>query len=36
MTEVTTLTLKNLLVPSKSVEVEYPGFPDFKINASVV
>ncbi len=33
MTEVTTLTLKNLLVPSKSVEVEYPGFPDFKINA---
>lgn len=24
--------LKNLLVPSKSVEVEYPGLPDFKIS----
>lgn len=31
MAEVT-LSLKNLLVPSKSVEVEYPGFNGFKIN----
>lgn len=31
MAEVT-LSLKNLLVPSKSVEVEYPGFDGFKIN----
>lgn len=30
----TALTLKSLLVPSKSVEVEYPGLPDFKINVS--
>lgn len=28
----TQLSLKNLLVPSKAVEVEYPGMPDFKIN----
>lgn len=27
----TTLSLKNLLVPSKSIEVEYPGMPGFKI-----
>lgn len=27
----TTLSLKNLLVPSKALEVEYPGMPDFKI-----
>lgn len=27
-----TLSLKALLVPSKSVEVEYPGFNGFKIN----
>jgi hypothetical protein len=25
------ISLKNLLVPSKSLEVEYPGMPDFKI-----
>lgn len=30
----TTISLKSLLVPSKSVEVEYPGFPGFKINVS--
>lgn len=30
----TTLSLKTLLVPSKAVEVEYPGMPDFKINLS--
>jgi hypothetical protein len=28
------LSLKTLLVPSKSVEVEYPGMPGFKINLS--
>lgn len=27
----TQLSLKTLLVPSKSLEVEYPGLPDFKI-----
>jgi len=27
------VSLKALLVPSKTVEVEYPGFPDFKISA---
>lgn len=27
-----TLSLKSLLVPSKSVEVEYPGMPGFKVN----
>lgn len=27
-----TLSLKSLLVPSKSVEVEYPGMPGFVIN----
>jgi len=26
------LSLKTLLVPSKALEVEYPGMPDFKIN----
>jgi len=26
-----TLSLKTLLVPSKTVEVEYPGMPDFKL-----
>lgn len=30
----TTISLKSLLVPSKSVEVEYPGMPDFKLNIS--
>jgi len=25
------ISLKSLLVPSKTVEVEYPGFPDFNI-----
>jgi hypothetical protein len=29
-----TILLKNLLVPSKAVEVEYPGMPDFKIDLS--
>jgi len=28
----TTLSLKSLLVPSKSLEVEYPGMPDFKVS----
>jgi hypothetical protein len=27
-----TLSLKSLLVPSKSVEVEYPGMPGFLVN----
>lgn len=27
-----TLSLKSLLVPSKSVEVEYPGMPGFKLD----
>lgn len=30
----TTLSLKSLLVPSKDLEVEYPGMPDFKIQLS--
>lgn len=33
-TTLNSLSLKTLLVPSKSVEVEYPGFPGFKINVS--
>lgn len=28
------LSLKSLLVPSKSVEVEYPGMPGFKISVA--
>ena len=32
MVATTTLSLKSLLVPSKSVEVEYPGMPGFMIN----
>jgi hypothetical protein len=28
------LSLKTLLVPSKSLEVEYPGMPDFKVQVS--
>ena len=28
------LSLKSLLVPSKSVEVEFPGCPGFKVNLS--
>jgi hypothetical protein len=28
------ISLKSLLVPSKDVEVEYPGLPGFKINVS--
>jgi hypothetical protein len=28
------LSLKSLLVPSKAVEIEYPGFPGFKINVA--
>jgi hypothetical protein len=34
MATANTPSLKTLLVPSKSVEVEYPGFPDFKINVN--
>ena len=30
----TSISLKTLLVPSKSVEVEYPGFPGFKVDVS--
>jgi len=30
----TPVSLKSLLVPSKSLEVEYPGMPDFKIKIS--
>jgi len=29
-----TISLKSLLVPSKSIEVEYPGMPDFKIQVA--
>ena len=29
-----TINLKSLLVPSKTVEVEYPGFPGFKLKIS--
>lgn len=28
------LSLKSLLVPSKTVEVDYPGLPDFKVSLS--
>jgi hypothetical protein len=28
------ISLKNLLVPSKSLEVEYPGMPDFKVQVA--
>ena len=28
------ISLKTLLVPSKEIEVEYPGMPGFKINVS--
>lgn len=28
------ISLKTLLVPSKQVEVEYPGMPGFKVNVS--
>ena len=28
------ISLKTLLVPSKAVEVEYPGLPGFKINVA--
>ena len=31
---VSMVSLKSLLVPSKSVEVEYPGFDGFKLNLS--
>jgi hypothetical protein len=34
MAETTTLSLKSLLVPSKAVEVEYPGMPGFKVNVA--
>jgi hypothetical protein len=29
-----TISLKTLLVPSKALEVEYPGMPDFKIQVA--
>lgn len=32
MATAATLNLKDLLVPSKEVEIVYPGMPDFKIN----
>jgi hypothetical protein len=28
------ISLKNLLVPSKALEVEYPGMPDFKVQVA--
>jgi hypothetical protein len=31
---VSSLSLKSLLVPSKTVTVEYPGFDDFKVNVA--
>lgn len=34
MTQASTLSLKSLLVPSKTVEVEFPGFSGFKINVA--
>lgn len=30
------ISLKSLLVPSKTVEVEYPGFPGFKITLGYI
>ena len=30
----TSISLKSLLVPSKSVDIEYPGMPDFKITVN--
>lgn len=30
----TTISLKSLLVPSKALEVEYPGLPGFKIDVA--
>ena len=30
----TDISLKSLLVPSKSVEVEFPGMPGFKIDVA--
>ena len=32
--KISTLSLKSLLVPSKSSEVEFPGFNGFKVNLS--
>lgn len=34
MSEKSTLSLKSLLVPSKTVEVEFPGFSGFKVELS--
>lgn len=34
MATIQTLSLKTILVPSKSVTVEYPGHPNFKIDVS--
>lgn len=34
MTEKATLSLKSLLVPSKSVEADFPGFDGFKVKLS--
>lgn len=32
MATATSLTLKDLLVPSKEIEIDFPGMPDFKVN----
>ena len=32
--KISTVSLKSLLVPSKSLEVEFPGFVGFKVNLS--
>lgn len=34
MPETTTLSLKSLLVPSKTIETEFPGFPGFLLKVS--
>lgn len=34
MATIQALSLKTLLVPSKSVQIEYPGLPGFKIDVS--
>ena len=32
--KISTISLKSLLVPSKSLEIEFPGFVGFKVNLS--
>jgi len=32
--KISTVSLKSLLVPSKSIEIEFPGFVGFKVNLS--